>query len=104
MSTHPAHTYLRLAEGPDDRLVSERARTRRALILLVALVLLVGGMLLAAGVGSGIGVDKAVAASGPGKDGQDDDNSGPGGDDDDDDDSDGVSTQGTTGTDDSRGT
>ncbi|MGH2782180.1 MAG: hypothetical protein ACRDLA_12390, partial [Thermoleophilaceae bacterium] len=63
MSLHPAHTYLRLAEGPDDLLESERSLTRKLLVVLAALVLLGGGLLLAAGVGgsSGLGVDKAVA-------------------------------------------
>lgn len=55
--------YVRLAEGPDDLLVSERSRTRRFLVLMAAVVLLAGGLLLAAGVGSaGVGLDKAVAA------------------------------------------
>jgi hypothetical protein len=90
MDHHPASTYLRLAEGPDDLLESQLSLTRRLLTFLVAFVLFTGTSLFAT---AAFDLDakligKAVASSGSGKDGGDDDDSGPGGGGDDDDDSD----------------
>jgi hypothetical protein len=94
---HPAHAYLRLAEGPEDLLAEQISLTRRLLTLIVAVVLLSGTSLFAT---AAFDLDKVVlakafAASGPGHSGSDDDNSGPGGGDDDDDDDD-TGTDNTT--------
>src|SRR5687767_1971856 len=86
---HPSDAYLRLAEGPEDLLGSQLSLTRRLLTLFVAVVLFSGTSLFAT---AAFDLDhaligKALAASGPGHDGDDGDgNSGPGGGDDDDDD------------------
>ena len=89
MSTHPADTYLRLAEGPDDLLSNQVSLTRRLLTLCVAVVLFTGTSLYAAAafdLTGGAFADKAIASPGSGKDGDDgEDHSGPGGGDDDDD-------------------
>src|ERR687894_701681 len=85
---HPAHAYLRLAEGPEDLLENQVSLTRRVLTLAVAFVLFSGTSLFAL---AAFDLDqavlgKALAASGPGQAGSgDEDNSGPGGGDDDDD-------------------
>ena len=82
---HPAHTYLRLAEGPEDLLREQVSLTRRLLTLFVAVVLFSGTSLFATAAFDldKIILAKAFAAPGPGHDGSDDDdNSGPGGGDD----------------------
>ena len=99
--------YLRLAEGEDDLLASERSLARRLLVLAIAAMLLATSFLAALGLmgGSDEGpwsLDKAIAASGSGKDG-DGDASGSG-DGDDDDDSDDTVVRDTRGTDDTPGT
>ena len=85
---HPASGYLRLAEGPEDLLDSGPSPARRLLTLGAAVLFLSGTSLFGAAatdLDSKLLADKAVAASGPGKDGHDDDDSsGPGSGDDDD--------------------
>ena len=49
MSMHPADTYLRLAEGPDDLLSNQVSLTRRLLTLCVAVVLFVGQLAVRGG-------------------------------------------------------
>jgi hypothetical protein len=93
---HPASGYLRLAEGPDDLLDSGPSRTRRVLALGAAVLFLSGTSLFgaaAADLDAKLLADKAVAASGPGKGGDEEDNSGPGGGDDDDDASEDTGTK-----------
>src|SRR5687768_232042 len=85
---HPSTAYLRISEGPDDLLEEQRTLTRRLLTLFVAFILFSGTSLfaMAAFDVDHVLLDKALAASGPGKEGTaDEDNSGPGGGDDDDD-------------------
>ena len=89
---HPAHAYLRVAEGPEDLLADQISLTRRLATLFVALVLFSGTSLFATAafdLDHGL-IGKALASSGNsgpgGGGGDDDDNSGPGGGDDDDDD------------------
>ena len=69
MNQHPSSMYLRLAEGEDDLLASERSLSRRLLVLLVALVLLLASLAAAAGLmgpdGAPWSLDKAAAAPGP---------------------------------------
>ena len=101
--THNAASmYLRLAEQPDDLLDYRSSRTRWLLALIAAVLLLGASIAMATGIGQGgpWSLDKAVAASGPGKEGDGrEDNSGPGsgGDGDDDDDTTAGTTTNTTG-------
>src|SRR3712207_4400968 len=88
-NTHnAAGMYLRLSEQPDDMLDYRQSRSRWVLALVAAAMLLVASLFSVAGLAGGLlPLDKAIAASGPGKDGDGQDNSGPGsgGDGDDDD-------------------
>src|SRR5688572_18065839 len=96
---HPANAYLRIAEGPGDRLGDEIALTRRLLRLFVAFVLFSGTSLFATAAFDldKVFLGKAFAAPGPGHNGSDDDddNSGPGGGDGDDDDDTGTDNANT---------
>ena len=78
-SHNAAGMYLRLSEQPDDLLDYRTSRSRWALALLAAALLLLASLASVAGLAGGVlPLDKAVAASGPGKDGDGSDNSGPG--------------------------
>lgn len=91
---HPnaAGMYLRLAEGPDDLIDEHRSRLHRAFALFALVAVLAYGLIAIFGVpGSDVGkLDPAMAASGPGKEGEggQEDSSGPGSGDDDDTDND----------------
>lgn len=93
-----AGMYLGLAEHPDDLLDYRRSRSRRMLALAAALMVLFASLASAAGVAvGGLSLEKAVAASGPGKSGDGgDDHSGSGGGADDDDDDDNATANDTT--------